>query len=422
MSESLLTGILRAETLAARIEAMMLQDPVLGGLWRLEASLTEAVRSVALEDIPLRESDLVIRLAENGVNEIDARGAETAMSLLRGLRIRGLGLDDPADLVRRVDRAVQRSGVDPEETEEIAQALRPVLAEPVTPILTALRASAIYATLTDRAAPIAERLIFVLVEGALRNQDPTKSRIRNEAPQEDLSVFASLDATWVTLPATALLRQGFRTWSPASPQGVGEFLGLISTSLEWELGAIGELRAWLASARAAAEARHGRSRRADLIALLARRPILSSGTIAEELGVTRRTALNLLEDSEELGLLVKVTPRGHARLWASRTLAKRLGGVLRRSAQVKPERARVTPEPMADLSSEPRPERTEMQPSVPKPLRRAPEEDEEAMTRAFAGVDEAMRAADAILSRYGAKPVTLGKKPVSGDDPQEDEG
>ena len=44
------------------------------------------------------------------------------------------------------------------------------------------------------------------------------------------------------------------------------------------------------------------------------------------------------------------------------------------------------------------------------------------MTRAFAGVDEAMRAADAILSRYGAKPVMLGKKPISMENPQEDEG
>lgn len=420
MAESLLNGILRAETLAARIEAMMLQDPVLGGLWRLEASLTEAVRSVALEDIPLRESDLVIRLAENRVNEIDARGAETAMNLLRGLRIRGLDLEDPADLVRRVDRAVQRSGVDPEETEEIAQALRPILAEPVTPILTALRAAAVYATLTDRAAPIAERLIFVLVEGALRNQDPTRSRIRHEAPQEDLSVFASLDAAWVTLPGTALLRRGFRTWSPASSQGMGDFIGLIATSLEWELGAIGELRAWLASARAAAEARHGRSRRADLIALLAKRPILSSGTIADELGVTRRTALNLLDDGEELGLLVKVTPRGHSRLWASRTLAKRLGGVLRRNAQAKPGKAQVATVP--ELADEYGSEMPQLQPAAQKPLRRVTEEDEEAMSRAFAGVDDAMRAADAILSRYGVKSAAPVRKPAVTDDPQQDEG
>jgi len=44
------------------------------------------------------------------------------------------------------------------------------------------------------------------------------------------------------------------------------------------------------------------------------------------------------------------------------------------------------------------------------------------MARAFAGVDDAMKAADAILSRYGAKPAFPVQKGAFMDDPQEDEG
>lgn len=397
MSERLLTAVLRAETTAARIEAITLQDPVLGGLWRLEASMTEAVRSVALEDIPLRESDLLIRIAENSTNEIDARGYDTAMSLLRGLRLRNPGIGDLEDLIRRVDRAVQRPRVEEGETAEIAAVMRPVLEAPVTPILTALRASAIYATLTDRAAPVAERLLFVLIEGALRNQNPPKDRMRRGVQEEDLADFASFEASWITLPATALLRQGFRTWSPASETGVGDFLDLAAASLEWELGAIGELRNWLDQAREAARTRHGRSRRADLIALLARRPILSSAIIADELGVTRKTALNLIEDAEALGLLVKVTPRGQARLWAARTLAKRLGGVLRRSQTKQGQ----VPVQVPDQEAPSREAGVAL--SKQKPARRSAEEEDEAMARAFSGVDEAMRSADSLLARYAGR-------------------
>lgn len=418
MGEGLLGAVLRAETTASRMEAMLLQDPVLGGLWRLEAGLTEAVRSVALEDIPLRESDLLIRIAENRANDIDARGFDTAMSLLRGLRIRSLDLNNLPDLIRRVDRTVQRPKVEDAETEEIVSLMRPVLAAPVTPILTALRASAIYATLTDRSAPVAERLLFVLIEGALRAQGPDKERIRREAPQEDLSEFASIESSWIALPATALLRQGFRTWSPASEAGVSDFLDLIGKSLEWELGALGELRNWLAQAREAAKTRHGRSRRADLISLLARRPILSSGMIVEELAVTRKTALNLLEEAEGLGILVKVTPRGHSRLWASRTLAKRLGGVLRRSTADAPKMGRAPEEQDVTAAEGP------IELSRPKPRRMVTQEDEEAMTQAYAGVDDALRAADAILARYASRTglATPKPRPRLGEEDGEEEG
>ena len=108
-------------------------------------------------------------------------------------------------------------------------------------------------------------------------------------------------ADWVMQPATALLRSGFRTWSPAAPGAIKELVARMGEGLSPELGQLGRSRARVRMAREAAAKRHGSSRMRDLVELALRRPVLTSAAIVEDLGVTRRTALTLVSEAEAAG-------------------------------------------------------------------------------------------------------------------------
>jgi hypothetical protein len=345
MPQNLAERLIGAEVAAARIEAILLADPDLGLLWRAQAALSEAVRSLALEDVPLREGDLVVRLSENRTGDLDARGAETAAAALRMLRHPRDILAEPVETVRAIEAALAPAAVDGSgardihaEADRLADAeIREIVADlrerPVSPVLGALRAAAAYGSLTGRRAPMAERMIFVAAEGALRRDREVPMVEVAREPGLLLEDFAIVSASWVALPASALLRRGFRLWSPVRVEGVSDFLDHLALSLSWEIGQIGQLRHWLARARGSADSAKGRSRRADLMALAAREPLLSSGRVMEALGVSRRTAITLLDQSAEMGLLKVVTPRNRWRLWAAAPFAERLGANVSRARQ-----------------------------------------------------------------------------------------
>ncbi|MBM9595076.1 helix-turn-helix domain-containing protein [Roseitranquillus sediminis] len=318
-------ALLRAEVAAARIEALTLAEPETGRLWRTEAAFAEAVRSVALEDVRLSESEIVMRLAMNRTEEIDARGAELAGQILDVLRAPGDVLGDPVAAIRRIERAAAPIGVAPDTTERLGDAELQALATGLgdwleMPVAAGLRAAADYARRSGRRSPAAERLVFMAVESAARAQLAGQGR----APLRDGDLLAPVAAHWVVTPSVALTRRGFRLWSPLREAGVADLLALAAESLAWDLGQLGRLRRDVARIRAAGQGRHGRSRMAEMARFVLARPIFTSALVADELGVTRRTALNLIAELEGQSLIRNLLPRRAARFWATTSLADRL--------------------------------------------------------------------------------------------------
>ena len=168
----------RAEVLAARLEATARAEPEVGNLWRSEITLAEAVASVGLEGFRISEGDLLPRIALNGGQDADPAGAELALSLIPLLKAPGDPLARPVETIRRFERALGTGmRIDlPEEAE--AQRLSDAEIERLfagldsgdMPILAAARAAAGYAALSQRASPVIERLIFMSVDSSLRGR------------------------------------------------------------------------------------------------------------------------------------------------------------------------------------------------------------------------------------------------------------
>lgn len=324
-------ALLRAEIAAANIAARMATDFRLGRLWRAEAAFAEAVNSVGLEDIRMMEGDLIAKLTTHlTVDHGDPRGVELASSILRLLKAPGDPLSDATAVIRRIEQGVSplgqsRSIEDVLEEEEFQQIGDAAKAWRGAPIAGALRAAAEYATRSARWSPAAERLIFTAFEGALRAE---MMGLRHEHLRDDEKldpIFAAFrGAHWVVTPSTALTRKGFKIWSPLRADSIMEFCDLVAESLSWEMGLIGQLRHHITKMDEIGDGRRGRSRHADFAQWLPESPIFTSQMVADALGVTRKTALNLIEDFIEAGALRLLTPRHSARLWATSSLADRL--------------------------------------------------------------------------------------------------
>ena len=351
-------ALLRAEVAAARIEALTLAEPEVGRLWRTEAAFAEAIRSVALEDVRVSEAEIVMRLAMNRTGEVDARGVELAGQILDVLRAPGDVLGDPVAAIRRIERAAAPVGAAPDPTERPGDAELQALAAGLRdwlemPVAAGLRAAVEYAGRSGRQSPAAERLVFVAVESAARAGLAGQGR----GPVRDGDLLAPVAAHWVATPSVALTRRGFRLWSPLKPGGVVELLGLVADSLAWDLGQLGRLRRDVAAIHAVGQGRHGRSRMAEMAAFVLARPIFTSALVADELGVTRRTALNLIAELEGQGLVQNLLPRRAARFWATASLAERLRvrATPRGAASARTSRDEEEPAPTARLGAEPAP-------------------------------------------------------------------
>jgi hypothetical protein len=407
----MLQDLLRTETRAARLEARLELDADVAGLWRMESALVEAVRSVALEDVSLREADLLLRLTENRLSDQDAQAVTAAAAQLRLLRAPGDPVTDPVGAIRRIEARLgppePMEGVEtwrePEmlEEAEIRECIAPLLAAPVTPVVTALRVAAEYGLRTGRTAPMAERALFASVEGALRGRARGGAAARSEAELEP-GDFAAIEAGWVVLPATALQRDGYRAWSPARADGVSDFLRLAARSLDIEIGRWAEIRRWVEEARRLGEGVRRNSSRTGMIRLLLDRPLVTSGVVMDELGLTRRGALDMIGFFEARGLIRCVTPRSQARFWATRTLAERIGA--------SPARRRGGPVPRLTGAAPLSEDASTPARSTPGPMDRSAsaaasrrEEAREGMERAFSELDRLMGEADAILSARGGR-------------------
>ncbi len=382
------SAVLRAEVLAARLEAAARAEPEVGNLWRSELALAEAVASACLEGVRLSERDLLPRVALNGAQGADPAGSELALGLIRVLKAPGDPLRHPVDTVRRFERAAGQGRGAALASDAGRSGRRATDAEIATlfaglrpgdmPILSAARAAAGYAQLTARANPVIERLVFVAVEGALRGAAAPAGG--PEDPFRGLS--GRVDAGWVALPALALSHGRFQPWSPGSGSGLIDLACGLDAVLAAEIGRFGLARDWWRRGLAAGTGRRGSSRLTDAVRAFTATPVLSSALLAEALGLSLRGALNLLEELAGQGLVQEITRRRTARIWAVPGLAARLappGGRVRRR--------------LAGQGGGPRPEGT-------SPSRREAQGQE--MEQAFAELEAAFARVDLLLERAGS--------------------
>lgn len=357
--------LLRVEVLAARIEAFGRADPDTGNLWRSEMAVAEAVASVALEGRRVFETDLLPRVAGGTGREAprgDPLAGELALGLIRLLKSPGAPLARTAEVLARFERqagglagAERQAEAGPkeagreEEGQAAARAVAAALRPGDPPILSGLRASAAYGRATGRAHPMVERALFMAVEGAVRRAGAgTRTGAVSGFEEDPLrGLSGRVDADWVATPALALSQGGYRPWSPGGAAGIADLVAGLERVLGQEIGRIGRARDWLRRARACGEGRHGRSRLGDAAQAFASAPCLTSGLLAERIGVTPRGATNLIDTLVEMGLLREITRRRSARIWSVPGLAERLAARPRGTATPAPPAARPDPGALA---------------------------------------------------------------------------
>jgi hypothetical protein len=391
-SGKVLERVLSIEVGAARIEGALLADPDLGRVWRAQAALTEACRSVGMEDINVLEGDLATRPLRVDVDEGEtARGVWLAGETLRVLL-------SPGNLDKDPERAVARclrSGVRPEGSEGPMPGAEPDLVAAITaamrdapgPLVGALRASLTLRTRTLSASPAAERLLFICADHAIRGG--RAGRELTDPLPEGLGLTAGPgEPRWVLLPATALSTAGFRVWSPGSSSGLISLLDGLRDEVGRGLGALPTLRRWRDLALEMSGGRHGRSRVRDLAELLMSRPIVTGQIVADQLGVTPRGALNLIGEAEGAGLLEELTRRRTYRAWAISPMASRIRNrTLARGLRGRPGNAPETGCPDAKVQGY-------------RDRSAFAERDRSGEEAALAELDAALAAADRILDRY----------------------
>lgn len=386
---NLFWNILELEGRAGRIEGIFDADPNLGLMWRSGAALTEACRSVGLEDIHVFEGDVINRDLENHNTHGDtARGAAAARQLLRFIAT-------PGDLHEDLDRAIERSwqaavSVVPDEAEldlkGIAAHLAPLLRDAPTPFLGAIRLVANYRLVTDGRAPSAERLLFMAAEHSFRTSGGVDGRVSWDGP----ALLPRFNASWIFLPSVALTQGSFRSWSPGSRSGLLDLCDGLRAELDRTLGAIPLMRRWREQSQAKAAGKHGKSRLRDLVELATHEPLLTSAHVREMLGVSERASLYIMKQAEEEGILELLTKRKTYRVWVTPHLGQSLqmrsmkrGGVMAQGLVTETGDTKVEPGPL-DLESNER-------------------SSEESTQAALDELEAAMAKADAILEKY-AKP------------------
>lgn len=328
--------ILAAETAAARVEGALNADEDLSRLWRTEAALLEAAASVGLEGERISPAGMVMRLIRASALEEETRAAEMGRRMLAVAKRPGDILRAPVETIRRIEAAAApvgspRSGEDILEDAELELVVAASEDWLDMPILAGWRSAAAYAHRSRRQSPAAERLVFLAIEGAARGLGRRLPAQGDDAIDGQIDeVLRSAEASWVVAPALAMTRTGFRIWSPLT--GLPDFMDAAGESLRYDLGQLSSLRRELAQLGMAASGARGGSRMADLVDYLQVQPVVNSAMVVESLGVTRKTALSLLDDLEKSGCLINFTSRRVSRFWSLPSLARRMAAISRAPA------------------------------------------------------------------------------------------
>lgn len=386
-SVRILESILSIEVGAARIEGAFLSDPELGLIWRAQTALTEACRSVSLEDITVREGDIATRPLRKKADDYEtSRGSWFVGELLKVILSPGDILSDPERTVRRCLRA----GIRPEDSEtEISPgdpnlylSISDAIKDAPGPFVAAMRASLVMRTMTLSASPSAERLLFMSVDHTFRGGRAGRDLI--DPLPEGLGLSAEEGGPrWILLPSTSLTTGGFRIWSPGTQNGLLTFLDSLQAEIGRGLGSLPVLRRWRRRARDLASTKRDGARMADLMRLVGQRPILTGQIVSDSLSMTPRSALNLLNEATSAGIIEEITHRRSYRAWASSPMAEHLKAKTERSQA--PLHRNIRDIPMTG------------------PQEEVLANDLTGEKRALAELDEALNAADLLLKKYQTK-------------------
>lgn len=324
------SNLIALEAIAGRIEGIFSARPDLARLWRAQAALVEAARTVAMEDIHIHEGDLVFRLAENFATTADqARGIEAARDCLAFLRAPGSLIADPNRTIKRVLRIsslaqnVEQVTEGPRLSSEDILNVSASAEAGITPFLSAVRAAITFRQITEGWNPSADRLVFAAAEHSVRTME-TRPWAEAQDNPFGLGLLSGMSARWTYLPATALTQGRFRTWSPMQPHGVDDLIVGLREEQSRTLGAIPLLERWVTMATSYAACKHGKSRLKDLVTLATFSPVLTVAMIREGLGLKQRAAYNLVDEAEGAGILSRITSRKTYRVWAVPFLADRI--------------------------------------------------------------------------------------------------
>lgn len=253
------------------------------------------------------------------------------------------------------------------------------------PIIEAMRAAAEFAWRTDRRSPVGERMIFMAAEHAARGAGRRAGALAEDSLR---GLGGRFDADWICPPALALSRLRFRIWSPSNPAMLRDLLEGIDRLLAQQLGRIISLRRWRDRLEEISRGKHGRSRLADAGHAFAVEPFMTSRILADRLSITQRGAINLLTRLTEEGLIVEMTRRRAARIWATPGLAR----ILTPAGRAPRESGLRGGRPSARLEDLPKAE-----PSVM--ARNLREEGQADIDRALAAFDDVLSRVDGILGK-----------------------
>jgi len=357
-------NLLALESASAALAATLDARPPLGALWRRIVGLSEACAHLSLEDLPVREDDVLRPPLGLGQIQGEPQSARIARGIYSHiLRPKDLRSDPEAAFHRAVRVAWLPSYIDDgrgghvlyiteQEQEDWAQAGRDfaraipgLLSSPGSPFITSIAIAAIAGAVMPEALPGAERLIFLSAEHTLRSELSLSGPVQ-AASVEGLDPAPA--ARWVFTPSLALSRDGFRAWSSQTPSGRQELVDRLLKSLNRDVGRLAQMEAWYQKCQDFSGQR-SRSRKSDIARLMQSTPILNSDAVAHALGITPRGALNLLNAAEEAQLLVPITTRHHYRQWAVPAMSDMLRerGRLRSPSQAATQAAdSVKPDPM----------------------------------------------------------------------------
>ncbi len=401
---TLATDLINLETRAARLAAVLDARADLGALWRRMVALTEAAASLSLEHIMVAEPDILRPRLGLGTIRGEPQSARTAQAIYRVMLRPGAILREPGAIFDHCIKAARMADlVDLEEggrveypddfapedwtiaRESFAAAVRRIRQEPMPVLLRALAIARAAALVMPERQPIAERLIFMAAESDLRRDlafsDPIVARNLD-------GLDARVDAGWTAPPSIALARGGFRAWSPATRTGWDALIERLSATLAQEVGRMVQLHAWSEKLDADFRGQTGKSRRADFGQLLRETPILNARVCAKALDVTERTARNLLDDAEAMGIVSQLTSRRSYRIWGVPALAQMIR-----------DRGRIR---APDIAA-----RAQRGDEEEAPRLRAADPDFDRRIDALMGdVDSALKGIDEVIERYRTLPNT----------------
>ena len=312
MTRSAFDLALDAEVIAARTEGHLMAQPELSGLWHAEVAISEAVASVGMEDVRISEGDILSRIAENRTDTAEARALEDALRLYKILRRPGQFPDDLGALARRIGTFFPEGQVSVDLMTKVFEGC-----VGRAPVMEALRATAIFGAGTGFRAPMAERAVFMIADHIARRAAAHDVRYRDDLR----GLSGPVQAYWVAAPSIALTRSRFALWRPQTEFGVEAILEHLATSMHSDLGKLISLRTWLDIKETMRAEERKSSRAGEAADLFGINPVMTSDYLATSIGVTPRGALGILDRLVEYGLVVEVTRRRSARIWATPGLA-----------------------------------------------------------------------------------------------------